>query len=120
MSPKRLYVSVLIVSVTLIYGPTIGYDFVNIDDPGLIFSNPIVTSGRNSWWAAFEKFLFTAYYKPLVLLTWRIEYQLLGKGAWHFHLFNAVLHLLNSILVLKLGRHLFQRLFTENKKTEWS
>jgi tetratricopeptide (TPR) repeat protein len=117
--PNRLYVSVLIVLVTLIYGPTIGYDFVNIDDPGLIFSNPIVTNGRNSYWAAFEKFLFTAYYKPLVFLTWRIEYQLLGKGAWHFHLFNAVLHLLNSILVLKLGRHLFQRLFTDSKKTEW-
>ena len=47
--------------------------------------------------------------RPLVTLSIMMEWALWGKTASAFHLTNALLHLLNALLVTRLVRRLFRR-----------
>lgn len=100
----------LILSVTAVaYLPVVGNDFVNFDDHVLIVENPIVK--ELSWGgvaASFRQQLYTPHYKPLVYLSWMVEYRLFGPNPVAYHLNNLALHLANTSLVffivLRLGR----------------
>src|SRR5689334_10209484 len=47
--------------------------------------------------------------RPLLYLTFAINYQLHGQQVFGYHLFNLVLHVLNGILVLSIATHIFSR-----------
>lgn len=113
---SNIYIIILTLFVIAIYGKTINFDFVNIDDGKLIYENPVVTNSSVSYSEAFTKNLFDVHYKPLVFLSWKAEHDIFGANAWHFHLFNWLLHLVNTILLFFIGIKLFERLF--NNKTQ--
>jgi tetratricopeptide (TPR) repeat protein len=119
-TPRHLsqwpFLLLLALAVMAIYLPTSWYEFVNIDDADLIHNNPTVIDPSLSYTACFEQFLFTPYYKPLVFLSWRLEYQLLGPGTGHFHLFNWILHLCNTLLLFVVGIKMFRRFLPEQRQ----
>lgn len=95
---------------TALYLPTLSYDFVG-DDFVLIKENPLITS----WKACPRIFLSdfhisqnTAFYRPLVLFSFSLDYAFYKESPWGYHLTNALLHGLNSSLVTLLALFLIQ------------
>jgi protein O-mannosyl-transferase len=83
----------------LVYGASLGNDFVSWDDTGLIRDNPNVhelslKTVRN---------VFTTYdpelYIPLTFLSYQIDHIIGGLHPFVYHLTNLVLHIVNALLV---------------------
>lgn len=110
----KIYLALLSIVVIIIYAQTTNFDFVNIDDENLIIENPIVADSSISYAEAFVKNLYSVHYKPLVFASWKAEYNLWGATPWHFHLFNWLLHLANTIILFFLGIKLFEKLYDKN------
>lgn len=101
----------VIVAVTLaIYARSLSFQFV-FDDLALIVHNPTIQS-----WKYFSGYFTrdlwqnvqpaTGYYRPLVLLWFRLNDALFGlQPAW-WHLTTVLLHAVASVLVLRLTRRL--------------
>jgi protein O-mannosyl-transferase len=94
-------VSVFLLSLTwLVFGQTLGYDFVNYDDPSYIYQNTRITSGINlanvAW--AFTH-VHSENWHPLTTITHMLDCQLYGLHAgWH-HFTNVLLHCLAVVLL---------------------
>lgn len=99
----------------LVYANSLGGDFV-CDDRPVILENPKIRSAeylpdyfRQGLWnntglKAEDKYL----YRPLLLVELYLAYQAWGANPFFFHLMNVLLHVLNSVLVFLLLRHLFK------------
>ena len=109
------YIIVLSVLVIVAYAKTTGFDFVNIDDGDLIYGNRLVTAPEMPFNRLFTFNFENPHYKPMVWVTWRLQYQLLGDSPWHFHLLNWLFHLANTILLFFIGQFLFKKLYSENE-----
>ena len=87
----------------IVFGQTLGFDFVNWDDDVNVLEN------RNVLFFDLGG-IFTetviGNYNPLPILTFAIEYALVGTEAWLYHANNLLLHLVNVVLVYLLGRRL--------------
>jgi protein O-mannosyl-transferase len=94
-------VSVFLLSLTwLVFGQTLGYDFVNYDDPSYVYQNTRITSGINlanvAW--AFTH-VHSENWHPLTTITHMLDCQLYGLHAgWH-HFTNVLLHCLAVVLL---------------------
>ena len=94
----------------LTYASTVGHGFV-WDDPISVHRwLPAVPT----WWAAFfpppNIPQFPAdYYRPLQLLSYRVDRAIGGGAAWPFHLSVVLLHVLATVLVFRVGVRLFDR-----------
>ncbi len=97
---------VLFVAGFVLYGRTLSYGFVELDDPLLIFENPAVQSFT---WANL-KTIFSTYdpelYIPLTLLSFMIDGALGGMHPFLFHLHNVLQHILNAWLFFLIARRL--------------
>lgn len=87
----------------IVFGQTMGFDFVNWDDDVNILENRGVTTFN-------LKTIFTetviGNYNPLPIFTFALEYAVVGTKASLYHFNNLWLHLLNVALVYFLGRRL--------------
>jgi tetratricopeptide (TPR) repeat protein len=106
LKPSRsewLFVLPAILLTLVVFGQTMGYDFVNWDDDVNILENRGVTTFN-------LKTIFTetviGNYNPLPILTFAIEHAMVGTKAGLYHFNNLWLHLLNVVLVYFLGRRL--------------
>jgi len=87
----------------VVFGQTMGFDFVNWDDDVNILENRNVEFFN-------LKGIFTetviGNYNPLPILTFAIEHAIVGTKATLYHFNNLWLHLVNIALVYFLGRRL--------------
>ncbi len=100
---KTPVVIAIIAAVSLlIYGQSLGNQFLQWDEGQLITDNPIVLS---SFPGNVEK-AFTSYdpelYIPLTFVSFQAEHAIAGLNPFLFHLDNLLLHLLCAILVFFL------------------
>ena len=115
-SPKEyIYIILLAVIVIAAFARITSFDFVNIDDSRLIHDNPLVVNSTIPYSESFDYLLFNPHYKPMVMLSWKAQYNLWGGDSFHFHLMNWLLHLANTLLVFFIAKSIFQR-FIEDKK----
>ncbi len=78
-----------------LYAPTLRADF-RWDDELLIRSNYALRSWKNAALAfARPLYKFPLYYRPLQILSYRIDYVFWGSNPFGYHLTNLVLHLIN-------------------------
>ncbi|MCH8331672.1 MAG: tetratricopeptide repeat protein [Bacteroidetes bacterium] len=98
---------ILLVSVFISYYPSLENEFTNWDDHKLVTKNSLVRDLSPTGIQA----IFTSYrnmhYKPLVILSWALEYKRYGFDPFFFHRDNLLLHLLNSLLVFVFLSRLF-------------
>lgn len=104
MGPRRactwslLGLTVLLTAIA--YAPILGNEFINFDDLDLIVENPLLRRmDPQGLGAIFREQIFTPHYKPLVYVTWAVEYHLVGLSPIAFHVDNLLLHLANCILI---------------------
>ena len=95
--PDLLYPCLLVAVVLGLYWNTLGHEFVH-DDLTLIQQNRTVTELR---WG---EILSHRVYRPVRTLTYALNYWVDGLDPTGYHLFNLLLHALNSLLVYWLFR----------------
>lgn len=103
---KRLasvfFAALAVVVTAVTFSPTRNYGFVNWDDDVYVTDNPLVQAPSV---AAIPR-IFTQFisgnYHPLTIASYVLDGALFGSGAGPFHLVNLGLHLLNTVLVLRL------------------
>src|SRR5580700_2642715 len=96
----------LVALVLFAFLPTVGYGFVNWDDPWYVLDNPLITSwGPANLWEIATK-PAVRNYAPLTMFGYLIEHSLWGTWAGGYHLVNVLFHAVNALLVYVLLRQL--------------
>ena len=91
------YILVLVIAITIAYLPVFNAGFVNWDDEDYVLNNSSIQSLTN-----FHEIItqpVQGNYHPLTMYSLAINFAMSGKDASSYHLFNLILHILNSILV---------------------
>ncbi len=93
-------IALLGIACLTIYGQTLYFDFINLDDNLYVYQNPVVASGLNStslkW--AFTTF-HSANWHPLTWISHMLDTSLFGMRPGAQHFVNVIFHAVNSILV---------------------
>lgn len=91
--------TVLFAGTVLLFSRSLGYDFVNYDDPGYVTNNAHVQAGL-TWdsivWAFTGK---SDYWHPLTWLSHMLDWQLFGENAAGHRLVSVLWHATNAVLV---------------------
>jgi len=101
------YLLCAIVLVTLgVFSPVLWYDFVNLDDPVIVYSNHYIQSGLT---ADSIRWAFTSQYVsnwvPLTMISHMLDVQLFGMNPAGHHAVNLLLHAASSaVLFLFLNK----------------
>ncbi|XP_054262130.1 protein O-mannosyl-transferase TMTC2 [Macrosteles quadrilineatus] len=100
----------------VLYYNTLDADFVYDDsrailrNPDVLSSTPISDLWRNDFWGTtLNSSESHGSYRPLCVLTFRLNHWLGGFRPRGFHLTNVLLHVLNTALVLRVARLLLPR-----------
>ena len=95
---KTLPYAILTILVCLAYGNTLQHSF-HFDDIPSILEKP--------WIRGLDKipdFIFSYSQRPLVILSFNINYAISGFKEWSYHVFNITFHFLVVFLVYRLGK----------------
>jgi tetratricopeptide (TPR) repeat protein len=110
------YVAVVVAFSIAALWPAIQADFTELDDKRLILENiPWLLDRPGDVWSSA---IFTAHYKPLVLLSWMYESKIYGFSAVGFHAVNLFFHTMNAILVFFLTVMLARQFQLTKKQPE--
>ncbi len=113
--PSILLLFLIVILILIVFSPVLKNDFISLDDDVFIYNNHMIQSlSHDHLRDIFSWGLFNPFYKPLVFLTWAVEYHLFGNNPFWFHFDNLLLHLLNALLLF----YLLRRLMKEMKKEE--
>lgn len=85
--------------VFLVFGPLLGAEFVNFDDPDFVLNNPRMRGGLSAGSMAWAFQATTPYWQPLTWLSYLLDVTLFGLNPRGFHFTNLLLHALNSALL---------------------
>ena len=104
ISHRWLFLIIILVT-GLVYLQTVTFDFVTYDDYDLVVQNESFISNPANILTAFETHAFTthrsesAYYRPLLLVSYILDYQMWKLAPWGYHLVNLLIHLMISVCV---------------------
>jgi protein O-mannosyl-transferase len=91
----------------IVFGQTLGHDFVNYDDPRYVYENTKITSGLSisgiGW--AFTH-IHSENWHPLTTISHMLDCQLYGLKAEGHHFTNALLHAIAVILLFLTLQHM--------------
>jgi len=94
-------VSILLAVLTwIVFGQTLGYDFVNYDDSSYVYKNSNITRELNVAsivWAFTH--IHSLNWHPLTTITHMLDYQLYGLRAGGHHFSNVLLHTIGAVLL---------------------
>jgi protein O-mannosyl-transferase len=96
-----IYVCLLLVAITwLVFGQTIGHDFVNFDDHVYVYENPSITRGL-SVDGVIGAFTHThaRNWHPVTTISHMLDCQLYGLKAGGHHFTNVLLHTIAVVLL---------------------
>ena len=101
---KLLPYILMTILVYLAYGNTLQHSF-HFDDIPSILEKP--------WIRGLDKipdFIFSYTQRPLVILSFNINYAISEFEEWSYHIFNLLFHLLVVVLVYRLGKLIASRM----------
>ena len=103
--------AIIILLVILVYFPTFSGKFI-LDDNSLVRNNPYIKKVQRitSYFAQEDGIsdrrdvgsYHTGYYRPLINVTYWLDYKLWGMSAPGFRTTNLILHLLSCLLLFKV------------------
>jgi tetratricopeptide (TPR) repeat protein len=76
------------------------YEFIDFDDNVYVTANPHIQKGLN-WQSVVWAFRtpYAAFWHPMTMLSYMLDYQLFGLNAFGYHLTNVLLHIANTLLL---------------------
>jgi len=90
----------LLLAVGLVFGPTVGHEFINLDDDVCVYENPWITHGLT---ADAIKWAFSNRHggnsDPLTWISHIVDWQFYGGNAGGHHLTNVLLHAATVVLL---------------------
>ncbi len=98
--------AVLIVLGMITFLPSVGFDFVNWDDPAYIAENELIRSWSFSNLKGIATEVVTRNYAPITIFSFLLDYTFWGMDPGGYHATNIILHLMNAVLVFFLLRRL--------------
>lgn len=119
MKRFTIHIAILVIIITgfIFFSPTLSNQFINLDDNKFITENSLVNGKmENAGAEAFQKHLYSPWYKPLVYLSWQAEYKLSEGEPWLFHLNNLLLHIINSVLAFFILLYFLKALIKPHDK----
>ncbi|MBI3618754.1 tetratricopeptide repeat protein [Candidatus Peregrinibacteria bacterium] len=109
-----IFAGVILAALFVVYGTSLGNDFVRFDDGLLIYDNPAIRFINLHT----LKIILTTYdpelYIPLTLFAYQILYQIAGTTAFPYHVALLLLHAGNSILAMA-----FLCALSRSKRAAW-
>jgi tetratricopeptide (TPR) repeat protein len=97
----------LAIIIWVVFGQTLGHEFVNFDDDKYVYENPAVTRGLNlkgvEW--AFTHIVVSNWH-PLTMMSYMLDCRLYGLNAGGYHLTNVLLHTASVILLFLVLRRM--------------
>jgi tetratricopeptide (TPR) repeat protein len=101
----------LAVAVLLVFGQTLRYEFVNLDDNVYVYQNPVVMKGLTSW-GIIQAFTHSvnSLYHPLTMLSLMLDGQVYGLNPGGYHLTNVLLQAATAILLFLVLRRMMMSL----------
>ena len=105
-----IYFAVILLVTLGIYWNSLQGNFI-WDDRGLILENTSYLAEWKNLYSSFTRPFFgtTPFYRPLLLVSFILDYQLWGLNPFGFHLSNVLLHALNGCMVYLLAFLLYKR-----------
>lgn len=105
-----IYCAVIFLVTFGIYWNSLQGDFI-WDDRGLILENTSYLENWKNVFSSFTKPFFgtTPFYRPLLLVSFILDYQLWGLNPFGFHFSNVLIHGLNGFMVYLLAFLLFKQ-----------
>jgi tetratricopeptide (TPR) repeat protein len=100
----------LLLAVGLVFGQTAGFGFVNYDDGGSVYENPLVIGKltvRGVWAAFTERHLES--WAPLTCVSHMLVWHFFGRGPAAHHLVNVLLHAASVVLLFLVFRRMTGR-----------
>ena len=99
--------ALLVILVFIVFGKTVGYGFVNYDDDGYVYENPIVSRGLSlkGVGSAFTH-VQPANWHPLTTLSHMLDCQVYGFWAGGHHLTSVFLHAVGAVLLFLILREM--------------
>jgi Flp pilus assembly protein TadD len=98
-------VAIALLACAIVYGKFLFYGHISWDDPEMVFKNKDVQNMN-------LKALFTNHYVgnyvPVTMLVHSIAWLFFENNDTGHHVLNILLHLVNGLLLYKLGRELFK------------
>ena len=99
--PIIIGICIVLAAITwLVFGQTLGHQFVTYDDPQYVYSNPDITAGlsmQGALWALTHA--VAGNWHPLTILSHMLDCQLFGLNPAGHHLTNVLLHTIAVILL---------------------
>ena len=102
----RIALFIVLAATALAFLPTLGADFTNWDDDVYVTNNPLIKDFSVANTIRTLTTFHRGLYKPLVLLSFGLEYKLFGLNPAAFHATNLLLHMFNCFLVMWLAMRL--------------
>ncbi len=101
---QRLLITLALTAlIWIVFGQTLGHDFVGLDDPGYVYQNTLITRGLT---AAGFKAAFTQpharNWHPLTTISHMLDCQLYGLEPGGHHLTNLLLHTGAALLLFQV------------------
>jgi hypothetical protein len=87
-----------------VFAPTLGFGFLNWDDPWYVINNDLIKSWSPSNLFHIATDNVARNYAPLTILSLLVDHTLWGLNPAGYHVTNYLLHLLNVVLVYLLVR----------------
>ncbi len=100
---QTLVISALLILTFLIYAQVLGHEFVNWDDNTHITENLQVRSLSSDNITRIFTSTIHKTYIPLTILSFAVEYKLVGLNPFLYHLNNLLLHLLVVFLIFRFA-----------------
>jgi Flp pilus assembly protein TadD len=112
MRRNLLVSAILAVTITAVYLPTLGFEFIHLDDPAQVWHNPDINQGLTADGFRWAFGINHWAWHPLTFVSHMIDSQLFGvekpadAGAYSLmgpgghHLTNLLIHVANAIILL--------------------
>ena len=108
---RAVYPLIIVVVICAVYSQAVRFDFLSYDDYDLISQNTDYLGNLRNLAASFTTHVFSthraesAYYRPLLLVSFIIDYRLWGLNPFGFHLVNVLLHAAAALVLYFLALH---------------
>jgi len=106
----------LAVVVFITFSPVLENDFISLDDEIFIVNNEMIKSlDKDHIQDIFSRLIYSPFYKPLVYLSWALEFNFWGLNPGVFHFNNLLLHFINICLLFQILLLLFRKIRPKSK-----